>query len=282
MVNIRHHCRAALFLLATLLLVTGCGELGPPLRKSYAAYHTVRPGDTLYSVAWRYGYDYREVAAWNRIGAPYRIYPGQRLLVVPTARGAMMEDRSTPTAPSASSKPVAAPVPATRPVPPAAATKPAPVAKPKPAITPKPTAKPALPKPVEKPVPRPHQSPVRWQWPTAGNVKRGFNNTASKKGINIAGRLGQPVYAASGGDVVYSGSGLVGYGNLVIIKHDDVFLSAYGHNRRLLVKEGEKVKPGQMIAEMGETAKDGALLHFEIRREGEPVDPARYLPKRNR
>jgi lipoprotein NlpD len=94
--------------------------------------------------------------------------------------------------------------------------------------------------------------------------------------------LGQPVYAASGGDVVYSGSGLVGYGNLVIIKHDDVFLSAYGHNRRLLVKEGEKVKPGQMIAEMGETAKDGALLHFEIRQEGKPVDPVRYLPKRNR
>ena len=123
---------------------------------------------------------------------------------------------------------------------------------------------------------------MRWQWPTAGNVKRGFNNTASKKGINIAGRLGQPVYAASGGDVVYSGSGLVGYGNLVIIKHDDVFLSAYGHNRRLLVKEGEKVKPGQMIAEMGETAKDGALLHFEIRQEGKPVDPMRYLPKQNR
>lgn len=250
----------AVVVLAAVLLLAGCGELGPPPKKNYAAYHTVRPGDTLYSIAWRYGYDYREVAAWNRIRPPYSIYPGQRLLVVPTSRGAVVEERTIATAPA-------------KPVPPAPAI---------PAARPAPTAKPAPPAAVEKPAPRPHQGPMRWQWPTAGNVKRGFNNTASKKGINIAGRLGQPVYAASGGDVVYSGSGLVGYGNLVIIKHDDVFLSAYGHNRRLLVKEGEKVKPGQMIAEMGETAKDGALLHFEIRQEGKPVDPMRYLPKQNR
>lgn len=255
-VSIRH---TAVLLLALLLALAGCGELGPPPRKNYAAYHTVRPGDTLYSIAWSYGYDYREVAAWNRIGWPYRIYPGQRLLVVPTTRGAAVDER--PAATSASRPATTAP----------SASRPAPV-----------TTKTTPARPVEKPAPRPHQSPVSWQWPTAGSVKRGFNNSASKKGINIAGRLGQPVYAASGGDVVYSGSGLVGYGNLLIIKHDDTFLSAYGHNRRLLVKEGQKVKPGQMIAEMGETAKDGALLHFEIRQEGKPVDPIRYLPKQNR
>ncbi|MEW6648361.1 MAG: peptidoglycan DD-metalloendopeptidase family protein [Pseudomonadota bacterium] len=251
--SIRH---TAVLLLALLLALAGCGELGPPPRKNYAAYHTVRPGDTLYSIAWGYGYDYREVASWNRIGWPYRIYPGQRLLVVPTTRGAAVEER-----PAASRSAAASPS-ASRPPPATAKTTPV--------------------RPVEKPVSRPHQSPISWQWPTAGSVKRGFNNSASKKGINIAGRLGQPVYAASGGDVVYSGSGLVGYGNLLIIKHDDTFLSAYGHNRRLLVKEGQKVKPGQMIAEMGETAKDGALLHFEIRQEGKPVDPIRYLPKQNR
>jgi lipoprotein NlpD len=248
-------------LLAILLVLSGCGELGPPPRKNYAVYHTVRPGDTLYSIAWRYGYDYREVAAWNRIRSPYRIYAGQRLLVVPTARDAPVEERSTSVAPSRSAA-ASAPPPRTAQSAASGRTTPS--------------------RAVEKPAPRPHQSPIRWQWPTAGSIKRGFANSASKKGINIAGRVGQPVYAAAGGDVVYSGSGLVGYGNLVIIKHDDVFLSAYGHNRRLLVKEGQKVKPRQMIAEMGETAKDGALLHFEIRQEGKPVDPVRYLPKQNR
>ncbi|WP_127477300.1 peptidoglycan DD-metalloendopeptidase family protein [Sulfurivermis fontis] len=252
-VPIRH---TAVLLLALLLALAGCGELGPPPRKNYAVYHTVRPGETLYSIAWGYGYDYREVASWNRIGWPYRIYPGQRLLVVPTPRGAVVEERSAAARSAAPSPSASRPPPA--------------------------TAKTTPDRTVEKPVSRPHQSPIRWQWPTAGSVKRGFNNSASKKGITIAGRLGQPVYAASGGDVVYSGSGLVGYGNLLIIKHDDTFLSAYGHNRRLLVKEGQKVKPGQMIAEMGETAKDGALLHFEIRQEGKPVDPLRYLPKQNR
>lgn len=259
MVSRRLHNSAVLVLAVALLLLAGCGELGPPPRKNYAAYHTVRPGDTLYSIAWRYGYDYREVASWNRIGWPYHIYPGQRLLVVPSTRGAVVEERSAVTS---TSRPAAAPSPASR-------------------ATPT-TAKATSAKPVEKPVSRPHQSPIEWQWPTVGSIKRGFNNSASKKGINIVGRIGQPVYAAAGGDVVYSGSGLVGYGNLLIIKHDETFLSAYGHNRRLLVKEGDRVKPGQMIAEMGETAKDGPLLHFEIRQEGKPVDPLRYLPQQNR
>lgn len=261
--------RSAFFLLTLLLLLAGCGELGPPPKKNYAMYHTVRTGETLYSIAFRYGYDYREVAAWNRIGPPYRIYAGQRLLVAPPPRGTAPVAGS-PTARSTPSPSTKAPTQRTTAVPPA--TRPAPTS---------PSANTAA-RAVENKASSPHQGSVRWQWPTAGRVKHDYTNTASKKGINIAGVLGQSVYAAAAGDVVYSGSGLVGYGNLVIIKHDDVFLSAYGHNRRLLVKEGEKVKAGQIIAEMGETAKDGAMLHFEIRQEGKPVDPVRYLPKHNR
>lgn len=108
-----------------------------------------------------------------------------------------------------------------------------------------------------------------------------FDADSGKKGIDITGRSGQPIFSAAAGDVVYSGNGLLGYGNLVIIKHDDIYLSAYGHNSQLLVKEGDKVTSGQEIAKMGVSPKEGATLHFEIRKEGKPVDPQRYLPKKN-
>lgn len=251
------HGRFALIAVIMLAALAGCGELHPPSQGRYVTYHTVRSGDTLYSIAWRYGYDYREVAAWNRIAYPYRIYVGQRLLIIPPSRGSAPIERSassTASAPNNRSAPVRT-SPTTRAAP--------------------------APKTVEKPAPRPNTGPIAWRWPTSGSVKRGFADSDSKKGLDISGKIGQPVYAAADGDVVYSGSGLVGYGNLVIIKHDDVFLSAYGNNRRLLVKEGESVKSGQMIAEMGQTGKDGAILHFEIRQEGKPVDPIRYLPRRN-
>lgn len=248
-----------LVLLASLAMLAGCGELHPPSQGRYVAYHTVRSGDTLYSIAWRYGYDYREVAAWNRVGYPYRIYVGQRLLIIPPARGSVPVERSASTVDSRSESTGGRSNSAVR-------------------TSPTTKASPAV---VEKPAARPNAGPIRWQWPTNGSVKREFADSASKKGLDIGGTIGQPVYAAASGDVVYSGNGLVGYGNLVIIKHDEVFLSAYGNNRRLLVKEGESVKAGQMIAEMGQTGKDGAILHFEIRQEGKPVDPLRHLPRRS-
>lgn len=247
-------------LFAALLALSGCGELRPPGKGRYVVYHTVHSGETLYSIAWRYGYDYREVAAWNRIRPPYRIFVGQRLLIIPSGYGAPVEDYSTSTA--------ATPAPST----------PTPSRNNLPATSSKERI-PTQSVSVEKPVSRPHQVNIRWRWPTTGKLVRSFADSGSKKGIDIGGRIGQPVYAAAAGDVVYSGSGLVGYGNLVIIKHDDVFLSAYGQNRRLLVKEGDRIKAGQMIAEMGQTGKDGAILHFEIRQDGKPVDPLRYLPR---
>jgi lipoprotein NlpD len=124
--------------------------------------------------------------------------------------------------------------------------------------------------------------PQRWVWPTDGPLLRPFfPDNAGKKGIDIGGGLGQSVRAASEGKVVYSGSGLIGYGKLIIIKHNKTYLSAYAHNRRLLVKEGDYVRIGQRIAELGNTATEKPMLHFEIRRNGEPVDPLRYLPARS-
>jgi lipoprotein NlpD len=122
---------------------------------------------------------------------------------------------------------------------------------------------------------------LRWHWPTHGHVIETFSSKSStRKGIDIAGRLGQGVKAASAGRVVYSGSGLRGYGKLIIVKHNEQYLSAYAHNRKLLVKQGDTVKLGQRIAEMGRSGTDRVKLHFEIRREGNPVNPMRYLPKR--
>ena len=125
--------------------------------------------------------------------------------------------------------------------------------------------------------------PIDWRWPVSGKVVSRYSATGtSKKGIDIAGVQGRPVNAASGGKVVYSGSGLLGYGKLIIIKHNDIYLSAYAHNRKLLVKDGTQVKGGQKIAEMGSTGTDSPKLHFEIRRYGKPVDPLHYLPRHGR
>ena len=123
--------------------------------------------------------------------------------------------------------------------------------------------------------------PSRWLWPTDGEVIRKFSqDTAGKKGIAIGGRKGQPVVAAAGGEVVYSGSGLLGYGQLIIINHNKNYLSAYAHNSSLLVKEGDVVEAGQQIAKLGDTGTDRAMLHFEIRHNGRPVDPLKHLPAR--
>ncbi len=210
-------------------------------------YYYVKKGDTLYSIAWQYGYDTREVATWNRVRWPYTIYPKQKLRVKPPKKN----KKVTKTPSKRSSKPKSTSYRSTT------------------SQTAKSSSK------------KQKRSKISWQWPTKGKVIGKFSARESgKKGLDIAGKKGQPVYSASGGQVVYSGSGLRGYGNLVIIKHNDTFFSAYAHNHRLHVKEKQKVKKGQHIADMGSSEAERAMLHFEVRRNGKPVDPKRYLPKR--
>ncbi len=213
------------------------------------SHYTIRSGDTLYTIAWRYGVDYKKLALWNGINPPYVIYPGQKLRVKPPAviPRAERPQRSTANDPTTTKM-----------------VRRATVAKPRNAPT-VPTT----------------QKQLRWSWPTNGKVIRGFSiKGTGNKGIDIAGISGQSVKAASQGKVVYSGSGLLGYGQLIIIKHNETYLSAYAHNRKLLVNEGERVRVGQMIAEMGETGTNRVKLHFEIRRYGKPVDPLKYLPRK--
>ncbi|WP_434605463.1 peptidoglycan DD-metalloendopeptidase family protein [Pseudomonas sp. R1-7] len=223
--------------------------------------YVVRRGDTLFSIAFRYGWDYKALAARNNIPSPYTIHPGQtirfdgRSSSTPTA--VVTQSGSTPSS-SSKTTVIRRPVgPATAPIP-SVANKPAPA-----------------------PMPPAGPAPTGWGWPSNGVLIGKFSSNGSlNKGIDIAGDLGQPVFAASDGTVVYAGSGLRGYGELVIIKHSDTYVSAYGHNRRLLVREGQQVKVGQTIAEMGSTGTDRVKLHFEIRRQGKPVDPLQFLPRR--
>ncbi|WP_347904431.1 peptidoglycan DD-metalloendopeptidase family protein [Pseudomonas purpurea] len=223
--------------------------------------YVVRPGDTMFSIAFRYGWDYKALAARNNIPTPYTIHPGQTIRfdgrtgsssnTVVTQSGASASSSSKTTI-------IRRPVGTT-----AAAT---PTVASKTPLAPLPPAGPA---------------PTGWGWPSNGILIGKFSSNGSlNKGIDIAGDLGQPVLAASDGTVVYAGSGLRGYGELVIIKHSDTYVSAYGHNRRLLVREGQQVKVGQTIAEMGSTGTDRVKLHFEIRRQGKPVDPLQFLPRR--
>ncbi|WP_339529251.1 peptidoglycan DD-metalloendopeptidase family protein [Pseudomonas mucidolens] len=220
--------------------------------------YVVRKGDTLFSIAFRYGWDYKALAARNNIPVPYTIHPGQAIRFDgrSASRPTAVVTKSGSSASSSSKTTII-----TKPAGTATTT----VAK-KPAPAPLPPAGPA---------------PSGWGWPSNGVLIGKFSSNGSlNKGIDIAGDLGQPVLAASNGTVVYAGSGLRGYGELIIIKHSDTYVSAYGHNRRLLVREGQQVKVGQTIAEMGSTGTDRVKLHFEIRRQGKPVDPLQFLPRR--
>ncbi|HEX7990868.1 MAG TPA: peptidoglycan DD-metalloendopeptidase family protein [Stenotrophomonas sp.] len=201
----------------------------------------VRRGDTLFGIARINNITPRDLAAWNGLSEPYTIYPGQALRLYPGGATA-----SRPPASSGST------TTATRPATPPPATTPTPV-----------------------------NSGIAWRWPAEGAlVGRFVAGEATKQGVDIAGSSGQAVRAAGPGVVVYSGAGLVGYGELIIIKHNDQWLSAYGHNRKRLVNEGQSVKAGDQIAEMGRTGTSRDMLHFEIRYNGKPVDPLVYLPNR--
>ncbi|MDH0702458.1 peptidoglycan DD-metalloendopeptidase family protein [Pseudomonas toyotomiensis] len=230
-------------------------------------HYVVQRGDTLYSIAFRFGWDWKALAAHNGLRDPYLIRVGQTIRFDNRPLGSSQPVASTP--PPATSPAVTQPVPSRPPV----------------AVTAPPATQPARPPvantPATTPVTPVSRSASGWSWPTEGTVISRFSSNGSlNKGIDIAGQLGQPVLAASDGSVVYAGSGLRGYGELIIIKHSDTYVSAYGHNRRLLVREGQQVKAGQSIAEMGSTGADRVKLHFEIRRQGKPVDPLQYLPRR--
>ncbi len=253
-------------------MLVGCGRMLPMGSGDELVKYNVKKGETLYSISWRYGYDHREVAAWNNIKPPYSIYPGQQLLLIAPHQRYAKASRQTPT--HNTTRPASTVT--TRPARSAPVTRPAVVAS---ASSVKPRTTTRNPVGVEKPPVRRQQKSVAWHWPSDGVIVSGFSPSKGKKGIDIRGKLGQSVIAAASGNVVYSGNGLIGYGNLIIIKHNDTYLSAYGHNRRLLVKEGSTVKQGQKIAEMGDSGKEGVILHFEIRRDGKPVNPLSYLPK---
>ncbi|HEY7776399.1 MAG TPA: peptidoglycan DD-metalloendopeptidase family protein [Kineobactrum sp.] len=269
-----HHFRAlGACLLACLfsLLLYGCASGAPaPIedRRGNAptsgSSYTVQRGDTLYAIAFRFGQDYRALAMSNGIQSPYTIYPGQRLRVAGIDSGSY-----TPVPPVTRPANVATNrPPAPQPVRPPLKSIPA-------------AAPPVAVKPV--PLPRPASAILKpvsaWRWPSPGPVVRGYS-AAVHKGIDIAGQRGDPVVAVAPGQVVYAGTGIIGFGELLIVKHDDVYLSAYGHNDRLLVAEGDRVNAGQKIAEKGSTGTDVVKLHFEIRREGKPVDPVGLLPRR--
>ena len=229
-------------------------------------FYSVKPGDTMIRIGLENGQNWRDIVRWNNLENPNLIEVGQVLRVVPPVGDNQVVTRpvlpgsaapATPTPPlAAASRPASAPV--------------APVAAAPVAPTPPPVAaSPAL----------TGDEDVGWIWPAQGALLGGFDD-AKNKGLDIGGRAGDAVIAAADGRVVYSGAGLRGYGNLIILKHNNTFLTAYAHNQTLLVKEDQAVKKGQKIAEMGNSDADRVKLHFEIRRQGKPVDPAKYLPPR--
>lgn len=273
-------------MVALVALFTGCNtrslhmddRYNPPV---FWGQHVVKRGETLYSIAWRYGRDYRELGNANGIAPPYHIQAGQVLRLdrrgeVPRQTAASGPGRAasspsaTPSRPSASSGGSVRSAPA-----PSSTGSPAPRPSPAPQVTRRPDTSVELSRQSQT------ASGIQWQWPHLGTILAKFSTSGNvNKGIDIAGDSGDPVKAAAAGNVVYAGSGLLGYGNLIIINHNEHYLSAYAHNRRILVSEGEEVKAGQAIAELGNTGTDRNKLHFEIRRNGNPVDPMPYLPPR--
>ena len=233
-------------------------------------YSTVRPGDTLMRIGLENGQAWKDLIRWNGLDNPNVIEVGQVLRVVPpevdpgAASTRPVTSARVDTRPLDTRPPVAPPVSATAP---SAGNGGVPVA-----------ALPSAPTAPAAPV-REGDDDVHWAWPAVGNVVARFDE-GKVKGLVIGGKAGDPVLAAADGRVVYAGSGLRGYGNLVILKHNNTYLTAYAHNQSLTVKEDQAVRRGQKIAEMGSTDADGVKLHFEIRKQGKPVDPARLLPPR--
>ena len=255
-------------LLLLVFLLTAClGERNyAPLVERYERAsvvpnsHRVKTGETLYSIAWRYGMDYRRLAAANNIESPFTIYPGQQILLKSQSPKSRQAGKQSPPSPSNEFAKGNSESPKSL--------------RQTPTKLPNNTKRKASPTLIG-------DNPYRWQWPAPGQILRSYKTAnALRGGIEIRGKLGEPVRAANSGRVVYAGNGLVGYGNLLIIKHDQTYLSAYGHNRKILVKEGEIVRVGQKIAEFGDSGTNDVKLHFEIRKHGQSVNPLSLLPSR--
>ncbi len=232
-----------------------------------AGYYTVKPKDTLIGIGLEAGHSPKDIARWNNLENPNRIEIGQVLRIVPPVAVVVADNgvavakpvassaaTATPIAPGQVSKPASAPASAASASAPATATTTAATS-------------------------ASSEDDLGWIWPGSGPVLAGFDE-AKNKGLDIGGAAGDAVLASAEGKVVYAGAGLRGYGNLIILKHNNTFLTAYAHNQTLLVKEDQSVKKGQKIAEMGNSDADRVKLHFEVRRQGKPVDPSKYLPAR--
>lgn len=281
----------------------------PVVQPSGPGYYTVKRGDTLYRIALENGLDYKDLATWNNLSNPSAINEGQVLRVAPPGAvesngtvvakpisSGAVETRSLDSVPATAAVSAATVAPAVTPIAGNAAKREVKAGKepysdeayarlnktvdaPKPAET-RPDAKPeTAPAAPVAPAAVVAADDVPWLWPSPAKVTAPYSDSGNK-GLDFGGKAGDAVLAAGDGKVVYAGSGLRGYGELVIIKHNATFLSAYAHNRKILVKEGQAVSRGQKIAEMGNTDTDSVKLHFEIRKQGKPVDPAQYLPKR--
>ena len=246
-----------------------------PAVETRSPTYTVKPGDTLMRIGLETGQGWRDIARWNNIANPDLIEVGQVLHVIAPPGEVTSTTTVTTTATFKPLPPIAAKASDAKPASAAAATASTAVA------TTAPPAGASVPLTGAAPPasPRDNDDDLTWAWPAAGAVVAPFDDTKTK-GLSISGKAGDPVYAAADGRVVYAGSGLRGYGNLVIVKHNANYLTAYAHNQTLLVKEDQIVKRGQKIAEMGSTDTDKVQLHFEIRKQGKPIDPARLLPGR--
>jgi len=231
--------KSAVALAIAMMMLAACVTVKPPIKVARGpGWYTVKTSDTLYSIAWRYGLDYKQLAHWNQIDVNGPIHPGQRLRLI-------KPDKKTFVAGTKKQS--------------AASTK-------------------TITTPSNKSLKTSSRNPGKWIWPTKGKPLNTFlASKLDRRGIDFAGKLGQPIRAVADGKVVYSGNGLAGYGNLIIIKHSDTYLSAYAYCQERLVQEGGVVKAGNLVAKMGRW-DNMAKLHFEIRRNGKPVDPMKYLP----
>jgi len=288
------------FIATVSALLHGCAPVSPnyapvttnslDIIKDEPKYYQVRKGDTLYAISLIYDLDYRQLAQWNRIAPPYTIEIGQKIRLSDPNSGKQPANEEVATT-EIKPKPVAAPQP-NRVGPPKKPAMPLNHInnKPVPAYKPADKTQPIKKDDAEKSGSSPQKKPIisidnetmlklNFQWPIKGKILKPFAQ-ADNKGIDIAGEMGQDVSAAEAGKVVYSGQGLIGYGNLLIIKHNDLYLSAYANNSQLLVAEGYTVKKGEVVAKVGQAGSNKTSLHFEIRKNGKPVNPVGFLPEK--